>query len=182
MMQMELSLSYSRLVLVGLNLGTERFDEVPLPKNMGKPLTFNLAALNECLCLISGYGTCRNGKNLVLDHIDVWMMRGCGVEQSWVKLFTVEQLEGRQHFSYLRPIAYSVTGREVLLEMDKRKFLWFSLEKKSLKHSKVSGGFDTFDSFVTLGTLVPLYYGGGDEKDGKKGVEEQDDSVIKEMK
>ncbi|PHU29648.1 hypothetical protein BC332_01741 [Capsicum chinense] len=176
MMQMELSLSYSRLVLVGLNLGTERFDEVPLPKNMGKPLTFNLAALNECLCLISGYGTCRNGKNLVLDHIDVWMMRGCGVEQSWVKLFTVEQLEGRQHFSYLRPIAYSVTGREVLLEMDKRKFLWFSLEKKSLKRAKVSGGLDTFDSFVTLGTLVPLYYGGGDEKDGKKGVEEQDDS------
>ncbi|PHT24844.1 hypothetical protein CQW23_35491 [Capsicum baccatum] len=60
--------------------------------------------------------------------------------------------------------------------MDKRKFLWFSLEKKSLKHAKVSGGLDTFDSFVTLGTLVPLYYGGGDEKDGKKGVEERDDS------
>lgn len=172
----------SPLILVGLDLGTERFDEVAFPENLGKPLQLNLASLGEYLCLVSGYVTCTNGMNHVLDHVDVWMMKGYGVKQSWVKLFSVEQLEGRQHFSYLRPIAYSGTGREILLEMDNRKFLWYSLEKKSLKHAKVSGGLDTFESFVNLGTLMPLYYGGGDKENGKKGIEERDDLVMEEKK
>lgn len=46
-------------------------------------------------------------------------------------MLSVEQLDGHQHFSYLRPIAYSVSGKEVLLELDNGKFLWNSLEKKS---------------------------------------------------
>ncbi|MCE3215511.1 hypothetical protein HAX54_002633 [Datura stramonium] len=45
-------------------------------------------------------------------------------------------LKVRDMSSYLRP-AYSMTGREVLLEMDNTKFLWYSLEKKSLKHAKI---------------------------------------------
>lgn len=55
-----------------------------------------------------------------------------------------------------------MTGREVLLEMDNKKFLWYKLEKAALKHAKISGGLDYFESFVSLGTLVPLY-GGGNE-------------------
>lgn len=160
----------SPLILVGLNLGNGCFEEVPFPENMGEPFQLNLAVLGECLCLLSGHFT---HMNHVLDHIDIWMMKDYGVSQSWVKLFSVEQLEGRQHFSSLRPITYSVTGKEVLLEMDNRKFLWYSLEKKSLKHAKISGGLDTFESFVVLGSLFPLY-GGGNRK-GKKRVEEQDD-------
>ncbi|CAN4123179.1 unnamed protein product [Withania somnifera] len=170
------------LILLGLDLGTERFDEVAFPEDLGKPLQLNLASLGECLCLVSGYITCTNGVNHVLDHVDVWVMKKYGAKQSWVKLFSVEQLEGRQHFSFLRPIAYSGTGKEVLLEMDNRKFLWYSLEKKSLKHAKVSGGSDTFESFVNLGTLMPLYYGVGDEKHWKEGMEERYDLVIEEKK
>ncbi|XP_059295103.1 F-box protein CPR1-like [Lycium ferocissimum] len=161
----------SPLILVGLNLGSERFEEMPFPENFSKPIQFNLAALGERLCLISGHVT--NAKENVLDHVDVWMMK----DRSWVKLFKVDQLEGRQHFTYLRPIAYSVTGKEVLMEMDGRKFLWYSLEKKSLKHAKISGGLDCFETFVSFDTLVPLY-----EKHGKKGIEERDVSVIEECK
>ncbi|MCD7458691.1 hypothetical protein HAX54_038907 [Datura stramonium] len=160
----------SPLTLIGLNLGSERFQLVPFPENLGKPLQLNLAALRDCLCLLSGHITCTN-KHHVLDHIDIWMMKDYGVKQSWVKLFSVEQLEGRQHFNFLRPIAYSVAGREVLLEMDNRKFIWYNLEKKSLRHAKISAGLDSFESFVSLGTLIPLY-GGENEKDKKKGIEE----------
>ncbi|PHU29633.1 hypothetical protein BC332_01726 [Capsicum chinense] len=166
-------------ILVGLNLGTERFEKVPFPVGLGKSFQLNLAVLGKCLCLISCY--CISAKNHVLDHVDMWMMKDCGVEQSWVKLFTVEQLDGRQNFSFLKPIAYSGTGKEVLLEIDNTKLLWYSLEKKSVKPAKVSGGLEAFESFVNLGTVVPLYYGGGDEKGTKKGMEERDDSVIEEL-
>ncbi|XP_059275484.1 F-box protein CPR1-like [Lycium ferocissimum] len=153
----------SPVILVGLNLVSERFEEVLFPENLGKPLKSNLAELGECICLVLGYVT--NARNYVLDHVDVWVMKEYGVKESWVKLFSVEQLEGRQHFSYLRPIAYSVsTGSdEVLLEMDNKKFLWYNLEKKAIKHARISGGFDYFESFVSLGSLVPLY-GNGYEK------------------
>lgn len=173
---------HGELILVSLDLGSEIFEEVPYPENLGKPFRLNLGALGECLCLLaaSGHTTRTDAKNHVLDHVDVWAMKDYGVRQSWVKLFTVEQLEGRQHFGYLRPIAYSMNGREVLLEMDNRKFLWYSLEKKSLKHAKISGGLDSFESLVSLGTLVRLY-GRGNEKDSKKGIEEGDDSVIEEL-
>lgn len=172
---------WSPLILVGLNLGNGSFQEVSFPENLGKPFQLNLAALGECLYLLSGHITCTNAKNHVLDHIDIWMMKDYGVKLSWVKMFSVEQLEGRQHFSCLRPIAYSVTGKDVLLQMDNRKFLWYSLEKKSLKHAKISGGLDTFESFVSLGSLIPLY-GGGNEKDWKKGIEERDDLMAEEIK
>ncbi|OIT31985.1 f-box protein cpr30 [Nicotiana attenuata] len=177
----------------GLNLGSERFELVPYPENLGKPLHLNLAVLGECLCLISGHVVVRtNAKNHVLNHVDIWVMKDYGVKESWKKLFSVEQLDGRQHFSFLRLIAYSVTGKEVLLEMDNRKFLWYSLEKKYLKHAKINGGLDFFESFVNLGTLVPLY-GGENEKDEKEkiepekkdgagNIEEEDVLVIEEFK
>ncbi|KAK6802618.1 hypothetical protein RDI58_000400 [Solanum bulbocastanum] len=172
---------WSPLILVGLNLRNGSFQEVAYPENLGNPLQMNLAVLGECLCLLKGHVTCTNAKNHVLDRIDIWMMKVYGVKESWVKLFSVEQLEGRQHFRYLRPITYSVTGKEVLLEMDNRKFLWYSLERKLLKHAKISGGLDTFESVVCLGSLVPLY-GGGNEKDRMKGIEQRDDSVTVEIK
>ncbi|MCE0482007.1 hypothetical protein HAX54_040308 [Datura stramonium] len=168
------------LILASLNLESERYEQVPYPENLGKPFRLNLAALGECLCLLAASGhVTRTDANYMLDYIDIWMMTDYGVKQSWVKLFTVEQLDGRQPFSYLRPIAYSMTGREVLLEMDNTKFLWYSLEKKSLKHAKIRSGLDSFESFVNLGTLVPLY-GGGNEKDTKKGIKEGDGPVIEE--
>ncbi|XP_009797750.2 LOW QUALITY PROTEIN: F-box protein CPR1-like [Nicotiana sylvestris] len=194
----EPSSEWSPWVLIGLNLGSERFELVPYPENLGKPLHLNLAVLGECLCLISGHVVVRtNAKNHVLDHVDIWVMKDYGVKESWIKLFSVEQLDGCQHFSFLRPIAYSVTGKEVLLEMDNRKFLWYSLEKKSLKHAKINGGLDFFESFVNLGTLVPLYGGGNDggenekdekekiepeKKDGAGNIEEEDVLVIEEFK
>ncbi|KAJ8562494.1 hypothetical protein K7X08_011785 [Anisodus acutangulus] len=34
-------------------------------------------------------------ENPVLDHIHIWMMKDYGVKRSWVKLFSVEQSDGR---------------------------------------------------------------------------------------
>ncbi|XP_059295102.1 F-box protein CPR1-like [Lycium ferocissimum] len=147
--------------LIRLNLGSERFEQVPFPDNLGEPIQLNMAALGECLCLLAGHFTSRNAN--VLDHLDIWMMKD---DQSWIKFFKVDQLDGRQHFTCLRPIAYSVTGKEVLMEMDSKKFLWYSLEKKSLKHAKITGGLDCFESFVTFENLAPLY--------GKDRIEETD--------
>ncbi|PHT99344.1 hypothetical protein BC332_31687 [Capsicum chinense] len=160
--------SHGELILVSLDLGSERFEQVLYPENLGKPYRLNLAALGDCLCLLAASGHVVTGMD-VKNHVDVWVMKAYGVEQSWIKLFTVEQLEGRQHFSYMRPIAYSMTGGEVLLEMDNRKFLWYNLEKKSLKHAKIGGGLNSFESFVNFRILVPLY-GRGNEKDSKKGA------------
>ncbi|KAM3322580.1 hypothetical protein P3S67_003731 [Capsicum chacoense] len=151
----------SSLILVDFNLGSETFEEMPFPQNFGKPSQLNLTELGECLCLLLGYVT--DAMNNVLDHVDIWLMKDYRVKESWVKLFSVEQLEDYQHFSYLRSISYRVTGREVLLEMDHRKFLWYNIEEKALKRAKISVGLAYFESFVSLGNLVPLY-GGGNER------------------
>ncbi|PHT58522.1 hypothetical protein CQW23_00885 [Capsicum baccatum] len=135
---------------------------MPFPENLGKPSQLNLTELGECLCLRLGYVA--DARNKVLDHVDIWVMKDYGVKESWGKLFSVEQLEGHQQFSYLRPISFSVTGREVL-EMGHRKFLWYNIEEKALERAKISVGLDYFESFVSLGTLVPLYGGGNERTD-----------------
>ncbi|KAM3397370.1 hypothetical protein P3S68_000882 [Capsicum galapagoense] len=112
----------SSLILVGFNLGSERF-EMSFPQNMGKPCRLNLTVLGKCLCLILGYS------------------------------------EGVHYFRHLKPISYSITGREVLLEINHRKFMWYDLEEKALNHVTISVGLDNFESFVGLETLVPLYEG-----------------------
>lgn len=111
-----------------VNLESETFEEMPFPENLGKPSQLNLTELGECLCLRLGYVA--DARNKVLDHVDIWVMKDYGVKESWGKLFSVEQLEGHQHFSYLRPISFSVTGREVLLEMDHRKSHGIILRKR----------------------------------------------------
>ncbi|PHU28874.1 hypothetical protein BC332_00967 [Capsicum chinense] len=145
------------LTLVGFNLGSERFEEMSFPQNMGKPCRLNLTVLGECLCLILGYVSSTNTN--VLNHIDLWVMKAYGVKESWVKLFSVGQLEGVHYFRHLGPISYSMIGREVLLEINHRKFMWYYLEEKALNHVTISVGLDNFESFVGLGTLVPLYEG-----------------------
>ncbi|KAF3675204.1 hypothetical protein T459_01064 [Capsicum annuum] len=146
----------SSLILVGFNLGSERF-EMSFPQNMGKPCRLNLTVLGECLCLILGYVSTTNTH--VLNHIDIWVMKAYGVKESWVKLFSVGQSEGVHYFRHLKPISYSITGREVLLEINHRKFMWYDLEEKALNHVTISVGLDNFESFVGLETLVPLYEG-----------------------
>ncbi|KAM3322596.1 hypothetical protein P3S67_003747 [Capsicum chacoense] len=146
----------SSLILVGFNLGSERF-EMSFPQNVGKPCRLNLTVLGECLCLILGYISTTNTH--VLNHIDIWVMKAYGVKESWVKLFSVGQSEGVHYFRHLKPISYSMTGREVLLEINHRKFMWYDLEEKALNHVTISVGLDNFESFVGLETLVPLYEG-----------------------
>ncbi|PHT59942.1 hypothetical protein CQW23_02305 [Capsicum baccatum] len=82
----------SSLTLGGFNLGSERFEEMSFPQNMGKPCRLNLTVLGECLCLILGYVSATNTN--VLNHIDLWAMKAYGVKESWVKLFSVGQSEG----------------------------------------------------------------------------------------
>ncbi|KAK4728158.1 hypothetical protein R3W88_021146 [Solanum pinnatisectum] len=89
-----------------------------------------------------------DANNHVLNHVGIWVMKDYGVKEYWVK-FSIEQLEGCQHFSCLRPISNSVTGRE---------FLWYNLEKKALKHAKISeGGGGLFRILCQFGNPCPPY-------------------------
>ncbi|KAM3325510.1 hypothetical protein P3S67_000635 [Capsicum chacoense] len=78
---LEFKESHGELILVSLDLGSERFEQVLYPENFGKPCRLNLAALGDCLCLLAASGHVVTRMD-VKNHVDVWVMKAYGVGNS----------------------------------------------------------------------------------------------------
>ncbi|GMY35327.1 F-box protein CPR1 [Fagus crenata] len=76
------------------------------------------------------------------------------------------QPETIRSFDYVRPVAYSKSGGEVLLEKDLKKLVWHDLNKKRVRNVRILGAPDTFELDICWGSLVPL--GGNQEGNAKK--------------
>ncbi|KAA8516859.1 hypothetical protein F0562_017323 [Nyssa sinensis] len=104
--------------------------------------------------------------NYYSDQVDIWVMKEYGVKESWINLFSVSQPTVIRSFEYVKPIAYSNSSEEVLLEQDGEKLLWYNLKNKTVKNVRIRGMPNSFSIDICLGSLVPP--GGDGISDGKK--------------
>ncbi|XP_056689902.1 F-box protein CPR1-like isoform X2 [Spinacia oleracea] len=132
-------------LIVSFDLCSEVYKAVLLPKYSAGEVHLTVEVLGQCLCLLIKYPTIRS---------EVWVMKEYGVEESWIKLFTVAQPDMIGSFEYVRPIVYSKDGSRVLLEQDRRKLIWFDLQSQTAESVEISGNFYPFAATVLVESLV----------------------------
>lgn len=158
--------SYNPGLIVGFDLGSEAFNLVPQPEYSNANFFMDLQSLGGCLSLICNY---------YLDRVDIWIMENYGVKESWSKLISVAQPGVVGPFHHVRPIAYAQSGKEILLEQDSRRFLWYDLEREAIKNVRMRSlrGYSQVEMWV--GSLVPLT--DGSEIDVKKRQEQEEKNM-----
>jgi|UniRef100_A0A2N9IC48 F-box interacting protein len=155
-------------LILAFDLGVEEYRLVPHPDLSDKGSQMTVGVLGGCLTMCN---------NCYFTHrLDVWVMKDYGVKESWTKLFSVKEpspsLRSFLSFQYGRPVAYSKSDGEVLLEQyrleDKNnRLVWYDLENnKKVKNVKIQGAPDQFHADICCGSLVPL--GGNREGNTKK--------------
>ncbi|XP_017255807.1 F-box protein CPR1-like [Daucus carota subsp. sativus] len=141
--------------ILAFDLGVENCREIPMPHKNGKEMS--LVIFEESLCVLEFH----------LDiHVDVWVMTDYGVENSWCKLFSVEQPKVSESCMTFKPLAYSKSQRDVLVQVNTEKLIWYNLEKKEVRTVKIANIPDVFDVEVFTESLVSLDY--NSSTDGKQ--------------
>ena len=128
--------------IVGFDLGTEEFVEVPQPDCADRNYLLDVGVLEGCLCAICNYDQV---------SVDVWVMKEYGVKESWTRLLSVQKTK-----AFLRPLAYSKYRDKVLLEINNQKFAWYDLQKKKMRSVGTGGSPVTFGAEVYVGSLIPI--------------------------
>lgn len=138
-------------IVMGFDLGLGQFHEVPFP-------TVNETSVNFCSRSVVSFG----GSYLcILDkypnsRIDGWLMNDNGMQNLWYKAFSVEQPGALGSFRFLRPVLFSQSRKEVLLEVDGAKLVWYDLEKKTVKNINIRGMPIKFNSHLYTESLIQL--------------------------
>ncbi|XP_059646514.1 F-box protein CPR1-like [Cornus florida] len=140
----------SRLI-AAFDFGVEEYRLVPQPDYSDENFEMSLGVLGGWLCLVTDYRMV--GVDLC---VDIWAMKEYGVKESWTKLFSIAQPSTLRWFDYVRPLAFSKTGGEVLLVQDGERFLWYDLEMKTIKHFEIQGVDFIMEADLCFRSLVPL--------------------------
>ncbi|KAK1367170.1 F-box domain-containing protein [Heracleum sosnowskyi] len=145
-----LSLSLS---ILAFDLGIENYREVSMPEvQYCNVEDLSIVIFADSLCILEDHpGICTN----------IWVMKDYGVGNSWCKLFSVGQSKVNRSVEStrpVRPVTYSKSGKDVLLEVDKEKLMWYNLETKKVKTVKVGNIRGVFDLEVYTESLVPPDY------------------------
>lgn len=172
------------IIALDLAFGEEEYRILQQPDSLPREYHTNLGILGGCLCVLSNYEkVC----------VDVWVMKDYGVKESWMKLFSVAQPQVIASFNYIVPLAYSKSGRQVLLLQDGKMLIWYDLEKMSIKSvchrgSLIARG-TMFGAHISLESLVsPLNVGSGASikkqqvQEKKKNNKKRDDFLAKGFK
>ncbi|KAL3587306.1 hypothetical protein D5086_014173 [Populus alba] len=133
-------------IVVALDLGVEDYREVLQPEYKDKNFYIDLGVLRGCLCFLA---------NFLGERVDVWMMKDYGVKESWTKLFSVAQYEVIGFLRSLKPLAYSKSGDEVLIEHDNLDLCWYDLKRKQVKN-RISGIPYSFEADTFVESLISV--------------------------
>ena len=141
--------------IIAFDFRDEKFHDniVHCPKFGHKDFQINAVVLEGKLCIVCNHSRVK---------ADVWVMMEHRVNESWVKLFTVEQEKSQ----ILSPLAYSRGRDKVLFEQDLERLLWYDLKSGSLKKVKFRGGPSPFCVNVCEASLASPNVGSG--SDGTK--------------
>ncbi|CAI0475780.1 unnamed protein product [Linum tenue] len=139
-------------VIVGFDLGHSVCKEIPQPKYTNRrSFSMRVGELGKCLCIFANYW----GR-----VVDVWMMKDYGVKESWSILFSVPH-PGLSHDYGIRSLGFSITGHDVLVQLDGRRLVWYDLKNSqrgagAAQKVTVNGlRTECMDAVVCFGSLVP---------------------------
>ncbi|CAN0897024.1 F-box protein CPR1 [Linum grandiflorum] len=148
-------------VILRFELGFGEYKEIPQPEYArGGGLSLRVGELGNCLCVLD---------NCDDKFVDVWMMKEYGVKESWMKFFSVpypglcykdrHQIEprglARSKGDGIRPLGMSMTGKEILLQVDGKGLVWYDLNKGSVVEVTIRGLKTEFVlAAVCFGSLV----------------------------
>ncbi|XWS19314.1 hypothetical protein CRYUN_Cryun31cG0004700 [Craigia yunnanensis] len=83
-------------------------------------------------------------------------MKEYGVSESWTRLFSVASEEVIGSLRFVKPLAYSRSGNQVLLERDNIDIFWHDLKKKKADDIWVPGMPLSYETEICLQSLVSL--------------------------
>lgn len=136
---------------MGFDLGLGQFHEVPFPAINGTFVNFNSRSVasfgGSYLCILDNYPDSR---------MDGWLMNDNGAENLWYNAFSVEQPGTLRSFRFLRPVTFSKSRKEVLLEVDSAKLVWYDPERKTVKNINIQGMPNKFKSHLYAESLLRL--------------------------
>lgn len=128
------------VVVAAFDLEEEKFCEVPPHSSIDhdKILSDYLEVLGGCLCMCS-------------NHIDVWVMKEYGIEQSWAKFTIIDP-----HGSGFRPLCLLGKEHMVLMKYEgfttHEKLVAYNLEEKTFNdvaiHGITDGNFSVWGTFM----------------------------------
>ncbi|KAK1368166.1 F-box domain-containing protein [Heracleum sosnowskyi] len=130
--------------IVSFDLGLEQFKEIPFPPNgtFGR----SLVPVEESLGVLYKYSS----------RVDVWLMNNSGVGNLWTKALSLKQAGPLGSFSFARPVAFSKSRKNVLLEVDSSKLVWYDLKRKRIKNVRIRGIPINFESYLYTESLLQV--------------------------
>ncbi|XP_050229366.1 F-box protein CPR1-like [Mercurialis annua] len=140
-------------VILGFDLGTEEFRELPQPEYSATDCKISMSLLGTWLCICANDGD-------QLDF-DIWVMKEYGVTESWTKLFSIPYATTflTSVVKTVKPLGFSKNGGQVLLDFVKqgewgRCLVWYDIKKKKLE--KIMKETCSFESIICLRCLTLL--------------------------
>ncbi|GMJ14543.1 CONSTITUTIVE EXPRESSER OF PR GENES 1, CONSTITUTIVE EXPRESSER OF PR GENES 30 [Hibiscus trionum] len=152
-------------MIIALDLAAESFNEVPQPEYADDIFQSNIGVLGGCLCVVANHGDAR---------VDLWVMKEYGVKESWTILFSLAREDVIGPLRFLKPLAYSRSGNQVLLEHDNINLFWYDMVKHKSDDVWVPGMPPSYETEVCLQSLVSLNV-------DKRQQNEDDNGDIKKM-
>ncbi|XP_055962125.1 F-box protein CPR1-like [Mercurialis annua] len=134
-------------IIVALDLGVEGYKEVPQPEFADVQFKTEIGALRGCLCLLA---------NFHYERVDVWVMKEYMVKESWRKLISIASQEVIGTLRSLKPLAYSESGNEVLIEHNDVHLFWYDLRRRKVSNIWIQDMPITFKSESCVGSLVAV--------------------------
>ncbi|KAI8556191.1 hypothetical protein RHMOL_Rhmol05G0232800 [Rhododendron molle] len=97
----------SNVIIVSLDLAKETFAEVLQPDYRDDRWYETLFVLNGCLGMLCGNNACA----------DIWVMKQCGIRESWTNLVVIPRVPYQSGYPYSPPLCILKNG-EILLKND----------------------------------------------------------------
>ncbi|XP_074336277.1 F-box protein CPR1-like [Apium graveolens] len=138
-------------LIVGFDLELQQFKEVHFPP-IKPPLVrvkINIRCLFDvggCLCITDNYPP----------HLDVWVMKIYGAKKTWYKALSVKQHKTLGSFTTFSPLAFSKSRSYILLEVDRKKLVWYDLDKNKVRKVRMRGIPVKCNSFLYTESLLKL--------------------------
>lgn len=135
--------------LVGFDLALEQFKEVPFPVDDGKfylPEYGSFCILNDNIFRTDKWHF----------STDAWLINNYGTDNTWYKAFSLERPGALGFFRFMKPVVFSRSGKEVLLQVDGARLVWYDLERKVVKDIRFHGIPIRFGSHLYTESLVQL--------------------------
>ncbi|KAJ8759716.1 hypothetical protein K2173_009817 [Erythroxylum novogranatense] len=152
--------------ILAFDLGEEMFREVGRPDSVKKePYSqVDVGALEGNLCLM-----CNNEGT----HIDLWIMKEYGVNESWTKMFSFVMNRKSTVLAFVRPLSYSKDGGKVLFEVNDGKFVWYDWKHRTSKTVRIKNVPHSFGSELYVESLVPVGEGDTEQRNQHEQEETQ---------